>query len=129
MLIRLVFDERCSWQEFRIVLRDIRFPIVTPPNSIVLCKLDRDVERERERGRFSFISPCITSVFSAYDFQTVSIANDLLSDSVKRTLLSVKGSHKFETERQKQTPCTVNQAFCQLARGVRLLLLFSPCAF
>ena len=44
--------------------------------------------------------------------------------SVKRALLSVKGSHKFETERQKQTLSTVNQAFCQLARGVRLPATF-----
>lgn len=77
-----------------------------------------------ESGKFSFISPCITSVFPAHNFQTVSIASDLLSSSVKRALLSVKGSHKFETERQKQTPRAVNQAFCQLARGVRLPATF-----
>lgn len=52
--------------------------------------------------------------------ERVSIASDLLSDPVKRALLSVKESHKSETERQKQTPCAVNQAFCHLAQGARL---------
>lgn len=54
----------------------------------------------------------------------LSIASDLLSDSVKRALLSVKGSHKSETVRQKQTPHAVNQAFCQLAQGARLPATF-----
>lgn len=54
----------------------------------------------------------------------LSIANDLLSDSVKRALLSVKGPHKSETVRQKQTPHAVNQAFCQLAQGARLPVTF-----
>lgn len=52
--------------------------------------------------------------------ERVSIARDLLSDPVKRALLSVKESHKSETERQKQTPRAVNQAFCHLVQGDRL---------
>lgn len=97
--------------------------IVTSPNSIVICKLNGGVESRR----FSFISSCITSVFPAHGSQTISIARDLLLGSVKRALLSVKGSHKFETERNSRLG-TVNQAFCQLAQGARLPATFlTPC--
>lgn len=84
------------------------------------------MSRRRESKIYFYVFPYVLPrYFSGARFPNgLSIASDLLSDSVKRALLSVKGSHKSETVRQKQTPHAVNQAFCQLAQGTRLPATF-----